>query len=396
MTIHSIDSDRALAHLLDLLACPGESGKEKQIASLVRQKLRAAGCKPGWISHDRAHELIGEGFEVGNLIVRLPGTVPGRTRLFSGHLDTVPLCRGARPVVRGRRIVPKGPTALGGDNRTSVGALVVMVQELLEQRIPHPPLTLLFCVGEEVGLKGSSVVRREDLGDPALGFNIDSGKPAEIIVGAVGAARWEVEVQGRSAHAGVHPEHGISATLIASRAIVEVDRKGYFGRIEKGKRRGTSNVGSIAGGEATNQVTDRIWLRGESRSHDPAFLEKITTAYREAFEAAARSVTDHRGRTGKVLFRSRRDYDAFQMGEDSPPVLLSEAVARRLRMRPRRKIVDGGLDASSLNALGIPTVTLGAGQHSPHTLDEYVDIQEYLRGCELALNIAAHLDPVNS
>jgi hypothetical protein len=38
-------------------------------------------------------------------------------------------------------------------------------------------------------------------------------------------------------------------------------------------------------------------------------------------------------------------------------------------------------------------VTLGAGQHSPHTVDEYVAIHEYLTGCRLALACATTAFP---
>ena len=62
--------------------------------------------------------------------------------------------------------------------------------------------------------------------------------------------------------------------------------------------------------------------------------------------------------------------------------------ARAVGLSPRLGYADGGLDANHFNARGIPTVTLGAGQHSPHTLDEYVDVAEYLDGCRLALQLA--------
>ena len=38
---------------------------------------------------------------------------------------------------------------------------------------------------------------------------------------------------------------------------------------------GTSNVGFIHGGEATNVVTDRVSLRAEARSHDPEFRKAM-------------------------------------------------------------------------------------------------------------------------
>ncbi|HVR28912.1 MAG TPA: M20/M25/M40 family metallo-hydrolase [Thermoanaerobaculia bacterium] len=390
MAFAAVDRTRALQHLLDLLAIEGLSGREGKVAAAVRAKLLAAGCRPGWVRHDRVHERL-PGYEVGNLIVRLPGTDGIRDaspRLFMGHMDTVPLVRGAKAIRKGGRITSAGSTALGGDNRTACAALVTLVETLLRDRLPHPPLTLLFTVGEEVGLLGARHVDLDDLGRPAMGFNIDGGDPAEITIGAIGADRWEVDVRGKAAHAGVAPERGISAALIASRAIADVARRGYFGKVKKGRHEGTSNVGILRGGEATNQVTDHVYVRGESRSHAPRFIDEITGAYRAAFTRAAKSVTDDRGRSGAVEFRAARDYDSFRMAEDSPPVVLAIRAGVRLRLDPRTRIANGGLDANYLNAKGVPTVTLGAGQHAPHTVDEYVDVREFVGGCRLLVAIA--------
>ena len=111
------------------------------------------------------------------------------------------------------RITAKGDTALGGDNRTGVACLVTLAATLLERKLPHPPLTLLFTVREESGLFGARYLDPADLGGVTMGFNVDGKGPADLTVGAVGAERWEVEIVGRAAHAGVHPEQGISATL---------------------------------------------------------------------------------------------------------------------------------------------------------------------------------------
>lgn len=195
-------------------------------------------------------------------------------------------------------------------------------------------------------------------------------------------------MRGKSSHAGVAPERGVSAALIASRAIADVARRGWFGKVRKGKNEGTSNVGIIRGGEATNQVADYVFVRGESRSHRPAFIDQITGTYREAFEQAAAGVTDDRGTAGSVEFRAERDYDSFRMPADSPPVELAMRVGAKLRLEPRTRIANGGLDANYMNAKGVPTVTLGAGQHSAHTVDEYVDLREFWNGCRLLVAIA--------
>ena len=383
-----IDEKRALSHLMDLLAIEGLSGSETKVAAEIKRRARSFGAKASWIRHDDAHRRIGDGYQVGNLIITLPGTVKAPRRLLMGHMDTVPLCRGAVPVRRGARIVSQGATGLGGDNRTAVAALVTVMERILVDKLPHPPLTFLFTVGEEVGLRGANAVRRKDLLNPKLGFNIDGGDPCDLWIGALGADRWEVDVLGRSAHAGVHPDHGVSAALIAARAIERAARDGFFGKIRKNGKKGTSNVGVLRGGEATNQVTDHVFVKGESRSHDPKFKERITDTWRRAFEREAKRVKNHKKVTGKVKFRAATDYDPFALDRREPVVLEAVAAAKRNGLKPRLRLAEGGLDANHLNKKGVPTVTLGAGQHSPHTVDEYIVVREYLDGCRLALDVA--------
>jgi tripeptide aminopeptidase len=387
------DSATADRHLIDLLRIPGLSGRERQVAEYIKSTLMEAGCQPEWIMEDDAHTRIPGDFEMGNLIVKLPGTVEGPRLMFSGHMDTVPLTRGAVPKVEGSRIVPEGNTALGADNRTACGAILTLATTLLSEQLPRPPLTLLFTVGEEIGLWGAKEVQMEDLGHPDMGFNIDSGNPAEAIVGAIGAHRWKVTITGKSAHAGVHPEHGISATLIAAKAIQAFAAQGFFGKIDLKGKRGTSNVGSIQGGEASNQVTDQVLITGESRSHDPEFLEEITESIRNAFEQAAASVTDHQGNPGRIDFQVQKDYHAFRIPDDSLVVTCTAQALSALGLSCTPKVTDGGLDANFLNVKGIPTVTLGAGQHNPHTVDEYADLEEYRTCCQVLLELVARAAP---
>ena len=136
-----VNEKRSEKHLLDLLKVEGLSGREATVAAAIREKFIAAGCRPSWIRHDRVNRQIPDGdwggWEIGNLIVKIPGTIRAPRRLFMGHMDTVPLCRGAVPIKKGNRIVSKGDTALGGDNRTACAALVTMVETLLKSEAPR-------------------------------------------------------------------------------------------------------------------------------------------------------------------------------------------------------------------------------------------------------------------
>jgi tripeptide aminopeptidase len=392
----SFDADRAVERLMRFLAVEGVTGREKGIGREVEKALKQAGVSRGAIGYDSANERISLPTETGNLIVTLPGTAPGPRLLFSTHLDTVPLAAGAVPVRAGKnRIQAKGDTALGGDNRTGVACLVTLAATLLERKLPHPPLTLLFTVREESGLFGARYLDPTDLGDPVMGFNVDGQSAAQLTVGAVGAERWEVEIIGKASHAGIHPEQGISATMVVALALAEVKRGGWFGKIVRPDgRTGTSNVGSIAGrdgrsaGEATNVVTDYAHVRGEARSHDAAFFKEITAAYRDAFHAAAEQVTDDKGRTAKVKFSSRLDYHPFRLKDDAPVVRRAFAAATNAGLTSQLKIGNGGLDANWLVRHKIPTVTFGAGQQEIHTTKEYVDVPMFLEGCRMALALA--------
>lgn len=382
---------RALKNLTDLLKQSGPTGHEGPVAVCIKQKLIAAGCKKSWIKHDDAHKRLDRGFTIGNLIVQLPGTIDAPRIMFSAHMDTVPLCQGAEPLIKGDRIVAKGDTGLGGDDRSGCAAIVTLAETLLTQKTPRPPITLLFPIAEENGLHGSRAVRFEDLGNPVMGFNLDGQEPNEIVIGAMSAVRWEAHITGLSAHAGLEPHKGISGAIIAANALAAIQEKGYFGRIEKGTRLGTANVGTIHGGEASNQVMDQLTLTGECRSHNPRFLEQIIRIYQNEFNRAAGNAKNDAGKAGSVSFTVESDYRAFRLKKSEPCVKIACQAVTNIGLTPNPLVMDAGLDANNFNEKGLPTVTLGTGAHNFHQLTEYVEIEEYLQTCTVLEQIVAEV-----
>jgi len=111
--------------VLELMAIRGGSGDEKDVADRIVKHLRAVGCPKAAIAFDKAHTKTPLAGNVGNLIVTLPGTLPGPRRLLMAHMDTVPVCLGAKPVVAGRFVKSGDPTTgLGADDRA--GCAVVL------------------------------------------------------------------------------------------------------------------------------------------------------------------------------------------------------------------------------------------------------------------------------
>jgi tripeptide aminopeptidase len=393
-TANLIDVDYATDMLIRLLAIDSVTGFEAAIGAAIVDELKKVGVPASAIRYDTVHQRIKLPTEVGNLIVDLPGTKPGPRLLFSTHMDTVPLCKGAKPRREGDRIVSDGTTALGGDNGTGCAVLIALAKTLIDHKLPHPPITMLFTVREESGLHGARELDPKDLLGATMGFNVDSTHAALLTIGAVGQQNWEVTIKGKAAHAGVAPERGISSTLVASVGLTEAHRGGWFGKVVQPEGKGSSNVGIFGGkdgkpaGDATNVVTDYVHLVGEARSTDAAFAVKITEAFEAAFNKAKGEVKDADGGMAEVTFQTRTAYPPFLMSEDDPAVQRAKKAAQAMGLEPVTMVSAGGLDANWLVKHGVPTVTFGAGQAEIHTVNEYVVIPEFAQGCRLAVAIA--------
>jgi tripeptide aminopeptidase len=390
----SVDVKAAEEHLMRFLAVEGLPGQEKAIGEAVIAELKKVGVPASNVRFDTVNQRIPAPTQTGNLFVDLPGTREGSRLLFVTHLDTVPLCAGAKPKREGDRIVSDATTALGGDNRTGCAVLVTLVETLLKHKLPHPPLSLLFAVREESGIQGCRYLNPADLNGATMGFNVDSKLAASLITGAVGQEYWDVDIKGQAAHAGLAPEKGISATLVAAVALTEARRAGWFGKVVKLEGNGTSNAGVFAGkegkaaGDATNVVTDYVHIKGEARSSDLAFAHAITEGFREAFRKAQAEIKDAGGATAEVTFAAAHAYPPFKLADDAPVVRHAKLAAETIGMKSTTVFSNGGLDANWLIKHGLPTVTIGAGQYEVHTVKEYVHLPEFAAGCRLALAMA--------
>ena len=222
-------------------------------------------------------------------------------------------------------------------------------------------------------------------------FNLDGSGQRNGVIGALGAIRWEATVRGKSVHAAVNPEGGVSSAIIAANAIAWLKANGWFGRIAKGSCAGTANVGSMSGGEADNQVMDFLKVTGESRSHNPASLKKISMIWKKAFEKAARELKNDQGVCGSVDFIVTSDYRSFRLKKSEPVVRRFLHAAPQAGRPADVEVINAGLDANILNEKGIPTITFDAGNFHAHDLNEYVDIPRYLEACKLATVIALEI-----
>ncbi len=374
---------------MNLMAIPGKSGEEKQIVDFIIKEMRQCGVPRSVITTDNAHKKTPIGGNTGNLVVKLPGTYRRPRRMFTAHLDTVPTCIGSKPVLRRGIVRSADPsTGLGADDRAGCAVLLHTLLEIYRRKTSHPPLTFCWFVQEEIGVQGSKTAARRLWGAPKMAFNFDGGSPTKLTIGATGCYRIDIEITGLASHAAGAPKKGISAVAIAAMAIAELQKNGWHGAIKKGKKLGTSNVGVIQGGAATNVVAEHLFIKAEARSHDAKFRQRILKEIKTAFNRAKSQIRNDSGRCGKVKFDATFAYDSYLLDKKAEVVSFAESAITGLGLKPSFAVTDGGLDANWLNQYKIPTVSLGAGQAHPHTVKETLNIQRFNEACKIAWKLA--------
>ena len=80
------------------------------------------------------------------------------------HMDTVPLCAGAKPKRQGRKDRQHGKDGARRRQSDRLRRSCDFAAELVRQKLDHPPITLLFCVREESGLGEAAIRSRRPRG----------------------------------------------------------------------------------------------------------------------------------------------------------------------------------------------------------------------------------------
>lgn len=353
-----IDTDRLYSIFMELCAVDSEPLGERLMADRMTVQLQALGFT---VTEDDTGGKIGG--NAGNLYARLAGTAPGEPLLFSCHLDRVVPGVGVKPRIEGDAIVSDGSTVLGADDAAGLAALLEAVTALQESGSLYPAIEVVLTVAEELALVGSShfdlspVVSR-------IGFVLDAGGPVGgIVVRAPQQYKFTAQFHGRSAHAGIAPEQGISAIQMAALAISRMELL----RIDEET---TANIGSISAVGPTNIVPERCELRGEVRSLDPAKVQFQLARLTEVIETAANESG------GTVTVTTTPCYPALRLNETCEPAQRAARAAERIGVPVRFSGSGGGSDANYFNERGVPTVVLCCGYEKVHTTAERMPLDQ--------------------
>lgn len=365
-----INEQRIVDLFIELVQVDSETKHEEKIAVVLKEKFTALGVE---VVEDDAKAKTGHG--ANNLICTLSATKEGvDTIYFTSHMDTVVPGNGIKPSIEDGYIKSDGTTILGADDKAGLAAMLEAITVLKEENIAHGKIEFIITVGEESGLVGAKAL------DPSLvtakfGYALDSdGKVGDIIVAAPTQAKVNATIYGKTAHAGVAPERGVSAITIASRAISKMP----LGRIDEET---TANIGRFEGGTQTNIVCDRVDILAEARSLIPEKMEAQVAKMKEAFETAAQEMGGRAEVDIKVM------YPGFKFGDGDHVVEVAKKAVANIDRPSRLLQSGGGSDANVIAGFDIPTVNLAVGYEDIHTTNEKIPVEELVKTSELVVSI---------
>lgn len=365
-----INEKRLVEQFFKLVQIDSETKNEAAIAKVLKDTFTELGLD---VFEDDTTAVTGHG--AGNLICTLAATKEQVDPIyFTSHMDTVVPGQGIKPAIKDGYIVSDGTTILGADDKAGLAVMIEVLHVIQEQKLAHGKIEFIITVGEESGLVGAKALDRS-LVTAKYGYALDSdGRVGNIIVAAPTQAKVAAKIFGKTAHAGVAPEKGVSAITIAAKAISRMP----LGRIDAET---TANIGRFQGGQQTNIVCDFVDILAEARSLVPEKMEAQVQKMKEAFVMAAVEMG------GRAEVEVTVMYPGFKYGDGDHVVEIAKQAAAKIDRTCELQQSGGGSDANVIAGFGIPTVNLAVGYEDIHTTNERIPVEELTKLAEMVLAI---------
>jgi len=341
--------DTLVKNFIKLAKIDSISGEEFRVKKYLKGVFRSMGMS---FKEDK----------IGNIFV--PAKNP--KILLTAHLDTVEPGRNIQVLIKRNKLVSKGKTIIGGDNKAGLALIITLLSNLRDE--DRKKVEVLLTVKEEIGLVGVKNFNHKQIkSNFGISFDKSDQKFGEIIVTGTNYAEFfEITLTGEASHsARPRPESNPLNLLLT------MFSKYKPGIIAEGS---TFNIGAISGFEQVNSSPRQIIVKGDIRSGSFKAVDKFINKL-ENF--AKKSLF-------KVKFSIRRTVVSsgyLLKPKDSGYKELIKALATNGYFP---KILNKGsiTDASVISIAGKPTYILSCGVYDTHKTTEYVEIKELLKAYE--------------
>jgi acetylornithine deacetylase/succinyl-diaminopimelate desuccinylase family protein len=381
-----------------------------EVQELLRELVQQPSPNPPGREEEVARHLA-EACRERGLAARLEEVAPGRPNLYAdvgppvsggllllAHTDTVPAGDGWTHApfggaVEDGRVIGRG----AADMKAGIAAAVVAMAALARAGVAlAAPVSLAAVVDEEEsGLGVRAMLERG--GVEAVGAIVPEPTDLQTIIACRGNCYVDVEIRGRSAHAG--SQHvGRNAIYGATQVVEGVRRLHEELAAETHPLLGAGgwSVGVIRGGTGTAMVPDRCRI-----SIDRRLLPGQSGEQARAEIDALLASLDLEGQELTAESELTMEIPSFEVPPDHPFVraVRSASIDAGAPDQPVAgwtAACDGGY---LVRDTGIPTVVLGPGgvEEQAHRPDESVDVAEVVTAARAyalcAVRMLAHLSP---
>ncbi len=284
---------------------------------------------------------------------------------LSGHLDTVhPIGDFEEPVVKMDDEKIYGPGV--ADCKGGIVAAFLAMSALYEEGFRKRPIKLILQSDEETSSAESNKTTVEymcECARDAVAFlNCEPNAKGYVVLKRKGIAKYNFQITGKAAHAGVCFD-GISAITEAAHKIIELEKY-------KDKDGITANCGIISGGTKINTVPESCSFMVDFRFSNDSELCEVK---RIAQKVAETSYVE--GTTCELVLEVLRD--AMELTDKNIKLLekVNEIFEKVNLPVLARTSGAGGSDAAYTTQKGIPTLdSIGVEYGYIHTKNEYAII----------------------
>ncbi|MFJ4687246.1 M20 family metallopeptidase [Streptomyces sp. NPDC088789] len=200
-----------------------------------------------------------------------------------------------------------------------------------------------------------------------------------------GASRYEVEIHGRAAHAGLEPHRGVNASVEAAHQVLALAALGASARTDAADPLlGATTVTPtlLSGGSSRNTVPARARVSVDVRVPSGAAQDRVDTLIRQLTPSTPGARLEIVGGASRPPMEPAASADLFALARD---------IAAELGQGPLRGLAVGGVsDANQTAAAGCPTLDgLGAVGEGAHAETEYVRVDQLIPRARLVAELIA-------
>ena len=244
-----------------------------QMADLVEARLKALG-----FATERHKTTAGAGADT------VVGTIHGtgsKRFMLQAHMDTV----YQKGILASQGYRVEGNRVYGPGIADDKGGIAVILHSLALLKDAgwrdYAAITVLFNPDEEVGSIGSGelISKLADQNNVVLSCDPTAAKAVAkneaVLLGASGATRIDMEVKGRTSHAGAAPELGRNALIELSHQVLQTRD------VDKGIPGVQLNWTTAQAGTVRNQIPDKALASADVRTSQPGAAEKLQAALQD-------------------------------------------------------------------------------------------------------------------